>query len=365
MSDRKESIYMHWAKTARAAKYNLATSGVLPFPLKDLGITVDDMEINGSTIYGYEPLQTLLAAKIGVSPDCVAQSIGTSMANHLAMAGILEAGDEVLVEQPTYEPLLAVAKYLRANVKRFRREFDEEFRIEPEKIREQLTNKTKLIVLTNLHNPSGVFTPREVLLEVGKIARNAGARVLVDEVYLECSFPSFGSKISAFHLGNEFITTSSLTKAYGLSGLRCGWILAEPDLIRKFHRLNDLFSATPPHPAELLSVIALKQHPKIASRAKQLLDTNFAQMLKILDSVNYFLDVVRPPYGTIVFPRIKSGSTDEFLRVLREDYKTSVVPGSFFEMPDHFRLGIGCSTEDLRQGLENLQSVARILTQSR
>jgi aspartate/methionine/tyrosine aminotransferase len=114
-----------------------------------------------------------------------------------------------------------------------------------------------------------------------------------------------------------------------------------------------------------LSVIALKQHPKIASRAKQLLDANFAQMLKILDSVNYFLDVVRPPYGTIVFPRIKSGSTDEFLRVLREDYKTSVVPGSFFEMPDHFRLGIGCSTEDLRQGLENLQSVARILTQSR
>ena len=98
----KHSDYMHWAKTQSRARFNLATSGVAPFPLRELPIDLKELEINGDNSYGYAPLQQAIAAHHGVDPDCVVESAGTSMANHLAMAAILEPGDEVLIEHPAY-----------------------------------------------------------------------------------------------------------------------------------------------------------------------------------------------------------------------------------------------------------------------
>src|SRR5207245_6179251 len=117
----KHSDYMHWSKTQSRARFNLATSGVAPFPLRELPVNVAELEINGDNSYGYAPLQQAFAAHYGVDPDCVVESAGTSMANHLAMAAIIEPGDEVLIEHPAYGPILDIAHYLEANVKRFRR----------------------------------------------------------------------------------------------------------------------------------------------------------------------------------------------------------------------------------------------------
>jgi histidinol-phosphate/aromatic aminotransferase/cobyric acid decarboxylase-like protein len=98
-------------------------------------------------------------------------------------------------------------------------------------------------VITNLHNPTSALTPDSVLREIGDIARTIGALVLVDEVYLDAVYEE--TPRTPFHLGPEFVVTSSLTKVYGVSGLRCGWILARPELAWKMRRLNDLYSATP------------------------------------------------------------------------------------------------------------------------
>src|SRR4026207_717618 len=98
---------MNWAKTRSFAPFSLATSGVLHYPLKDLNINISDLEISGPTYYGYDPLLDQLARKCGVRRDCIAPAIGTSMANHLALAALLNEGDEILVEEPTYEPILA------------------------------------------------------------------------------------------------------------------------------------------------------------------------------------------------------------------------------------------------------------------
>src|SRR5437867_5019685 len=117
----KHSDYMHWSKTQSRARFNLATSGVASFPLCDLPVNLEKLEINGDDSYGYAPLQQAIAAHHGVDPDCVVESAGTSMAKHLPMAAILEPGDEVLIEHPAYGPILDVADYLQANVKRFRR----------------------------------------------------------------------------------------------------------------------------------------------------------------------------------------------------------------------------------------------------
>src|SRR5437762_13759866 len=101
------SEYMEWCKLCSHAKFNLATSGMLEFPLAQLPVRIDELEINGPSPYGYKPLLERLAAKCGVPEECCVYTIGTSMANFVALAALIEPGDEVLVEQPTYEPLLA------------------------------------------------------------------------------------------------------------------------------------------------------------------------------------------------------------------------------------------------------------------
>jgi aspartate/methionine/tyrosine aminotransferase len=188
---------------------------------------------------------------------------------------------------------------------------------------------------------------------VGEIARSVGARVLVDEVYLETLFHSRPE--TCVRLGAEFIATSSLTKAFGLSGLRCGWIVAEPELARRMWLLNDLFAATPVHPGERLSVLALQQLEKIAARAEALLNTNRILVNEFLDS-REDLETVRTEFGTIVFPRLRQDSADEFCELLRTKYETSVVPGRFFETPRYFRLGLGGDTEIVATGLDRLSA---------
>lgn len=292
-----------------------------------------------------------LADRYRVNRECVVTAAGTSFANHLALAALIEPGDEILMETPGYEPLLATAQFLGARVKRFPRRFESDFQVTAAEIEEHLSPQTKLIVITNLHNPTGVLTDMESAREIGELARKRNIRVLVDEVYLEMLFEELPQ--TAFHLGPEFVTTSSLTKGFGLSGLRCGWIIAEPKLAKSMWRLNDLFAATPVHAGERLSALALQQLPAIAKRSRARLDENRRLLNQFFDGRDD-LEVVRPPVGSIMFPRVKDESAEALIALLREKYETSVVPGRFFEMPAHFRVGLGGERETLVEGLDRL-----------
>jgi aspartate/methionine/tyrosine aminotransferase len=349
---------MLWAKTQGRAKFNLATSGVASFPLRELPVTIDQLEINGDSTYGFAPLQQAIAKKCGVDPDCVVAAAGTSMANHLAMAALLDPGDEVLIEQPTYELLTSTLLYLGATVKHFARTEESGYALDPREVRRVITRKTKLIVITNLHNPSSVLAPDSVLREIGGLARSVGARVLVDEVYLDAVYT--GTPKPSFHLGPEFVVTSSLTKVYGLSGLRCGWILAEPDLARAMWRLNDLFGSIPAHPAELLSVVALENLDQIRERARKIVETDRAVLEQFLDTQER-VSTPRTNFGTTAVMRLNKGDAEDFLSRMRTDYETSAVPGRFFGLPNHFRIGMGVDSAMFREGLRRIgQALATI-----
>ncbi|HVG35040.1 MAG TPA: aminotransferase class I/II-fold pyridoxal phosphate-dependent enzyme [Pyrinomonadaceae bacterium] len=345
------SPYQHWAKTRSQARFNLASSGVRNYPLSELPVKLEDLELSGPSLYGYEPLQEALAAKCDVAPECVVAATGTSMANHLVMAAIIEPGDEVLIEHPTYELLVTVAQYLGANVSRFMRNAGEGFQLDLEALERSVSARTRLIVLTNLNNPTGALTDEETLKRLGEIARGVGAHILIDEVYLEALFER--APRSAFHLGEEFVTTNSLTKVYGLSGLRCGWILATPELAERMWRLNDLFGVIPAHPAERLSLVALAHLDEIAERARKLLMTN-SRLLNSFFATRDELEWMAHSFGTTSFPRLRQGSVEDLCSLLGEKYETSVVPGRFFEMEQHFRIGIGGDTETLKEGLDRL-----------
>jgi aspartate/methionine/tyrosine aminotransferase len=344
------SSYMHWAKTSSTARFNLATSGLGNLKLRELRVSLDDLELTDGG-YGYEPLLRAIGSRYRVATESIVTAAGTTFANHLAVAALIKPGEEVLVEQPAYEPMLAAIQYLGAAVKRFPRSFENAFQVLPEQLERLVTRNTRLIVITNLHNPSGVLIDDSTLRAIGEIARRVGARVLVDEVYIETLFEE--TPRTSFHLGSEFVVTSSLTKTFGLSGLRCGWILAAPELARKMWLLNDLFAATPVHAGERLSVVAFQQLAEIGARSKQLLERNRRLLNDFLDT-RRDLETIRPQFGTVMFPRVRKGTAEELCRMLREQYETSVVPGKFFEMPEHFRIGISGETNQLSAGLERL-----------
>jgi aspartate/methionine/tyrosine aminotransferase len=346
------SEYMEWAKTRSQSRFNLASSGVAELPISALPVRLEDLELTGPSFYGYPPLQERLARKAGVDAGCVVAATGTSMANHLALAALLEPGDEALIESPAYGPLVDAASYLGAQIHRLPRRAGDAFAVDPADVEKALTPRTRVVVLSNLHNPSSALVDESTLRRVGAAAERVGARVLVDEVYLESLFER--APRSAFFLDPErFVITNSLTKVYGLGGLRCGWILADPLLAHRMWRLNDLFASVPPHATERLAIVALDHLAPVAARANALLDGNRAVLQAFLDE-RLDLDAAPLSAGMIAFPRLRQGSVDALCALLREKYETTVVPGRFFGLDEHFRVSYGCRPETLAGGLERL-----------
>jgi len=239
-------------------------------------------------------------------------------------------------------------------VKRFLRTEENGWAVDPGEIRRCVTAKTRLIVITNLHNPTSVLTPDAVLREIGDIARSVRALVLMDEVYLEAVYE--GTPRTAFHLGPEFLVTSSLTKVYGVSGLRCGWILARPDLAWKMRRLNDLYSATPVHPGELLSVAAFQHLNLLRDKARRIVEADRKLLREFLE-MQPKVSAVQTDWGTTSFLNLSrncGSNVDKFLERLRSEFDTSAVPGRFFAMPDHFRIGMGVNSKMFAEGLNRI-----------
>lgn len=354
----KSSDYALWATYHAAARYNLANSGILGCDLNDLPITMGDVALNGPNHEGYAPLKEAIAAKYGVSADQVVTAQGTSMANFLAMATVIERGDEVLIERPAYDPLLNASEYLGAKIKRFARSFENGYRIDVDEVKQLIAPRTRLIVITSPHNPSGVVVDQATLEQIGEIARDVGARVLVDEVYRDILFED--APPVAASLGPQFITTSSLTKGYGLHGLRCGWVLCEPELAERMRRLNDLFGVAGSMPSDALSVVAFRYLGKLEARTRAMIEPNMALVHEFLREHEDVLDCVVPPRSMIVFPRLKNHDDSEPLHDLLRRFETSIVPGKYFEAQRHFRLGFAVKTEDVDAGLRNLSKALRM-----
>jgi hypothetical protein len=302
-----------------------------------------------------------LTAKAGVPRDCVVYTLGASMANFVALTALVQRGDQVLVEHPTYDPVLAILNHLGADIRRFERRPEKGFRLGLGEVERRLTPQTRLVVLCNLHNPSSALSDDDTLRQVGAMADKVGARVLIDEVYLETLYDQPWK--SSFHLGSNFIVTSSLTKGYGLSGIRCGWILAQPDITKRMWEVIDFTYATPVHPAEHMAAIVLDNLGNIRDRARAILEPNRAL---VNDFLKQHPQIVCEPsqFGTTIFPRLRSGGAADFVHLSRERYETALVPGEFFEHPQHFRLGFCGTNETVRAGLDRLDAALTEFTKT-
>jgi aspartate/methionine/tyrosine aminotransferase len=348
--------YITWAKSLPHVAINLARSGIEPCPVSLLGLKASDLVASLPVKYGYGPLREAIAQRYGVARERVFPiSGGTSFANWIALATVLDGcghGAEVIVERPTYEPLLRIPQALGHRVRRFERRFEEQFDLDLDRCASLVTSRTRLAVVTNLHNPSGARIPMPTLTAMAALLARVGGFLLVDEVYLECVFGSRPE--SCVHAGPNVLTTNSLTKAYGLDGLRAGWILGPAALIARAGQINDLMTNNSVAPGEQMALAAFRHHRDLDRRAHALLDPNLARVRTFLARESRLRTVV-PRGGGIFFARLPTRiESDRLTDHLVRRYSTLVVPGRFFEAPRHVRVSYGCRPGRLARGLANL-----------
>lgn len=354
--------YMLWAKTRTPAEIDLAGSNLLSCTVEDLPGARDALQLTAPNDNGFTPLREAIAAHVGVHASRVVTATGCSGANFLTIAALVGAGDDVLVEQPGYDPLVGACALLGARVHRFGRPFARRFGIDLDEVRSKLTLRTKLIIVTTPHNPSGVCLDHETLTGLVALADSAGAHLLVDEVYLDAvnlAGTQSGQVPSASQLDGPIIVTNSLTKSYGLNGLRCGWAVAPPDLVNRLWRVRDLVEAVGSAVSDRMSAFAFTQMPRLRERTYAIVSANL-ELARGFASAQTRLALAAPPSATVLFPKLRDATdTDTFVRRLALEFGVAVAPGRYFDAPAHFRISLAGATAPLAEGLSRITAALR------
>jgi aspartate/methionine/tyrosine aminotransferase len=348
--------YMEWAKLKSRAAVSLNRSGAADWSLGDLGLSLEGLEINGDNPYGYPPLLEAIAARYGAKSENVVLTVGASQGIFFACAVLVDRGDRVLIEKPAYEPLLSCARAVGADILRIERRFENRYQIDPDEFKAALALRPKLVILTNAHNPTGALLAMDAILELASEARSAGAMVFIDEIYLEFAA---AEPATSFGLADNIFVGSSLTKVFGLSGLRCGWLLAPEPLASRMRRLVDYLFVEHVFIGEQIAARVFPVLDSIKNKNRPLIEQNLRTISEFIRQEKR-LEWVEPEAGIVCFPRTRGGLTGDALAgILHERFDTAVVPGSFFEDARHFRLGFGVGPDVLAQGLANIGSALK------
>jgi aspartate/methionine/tyrosine aminotransferase len=270
----------------------------------------------------------------------------------LVCSAVLKAGDQAILESPNYEPLYRCAQHAGAEIKMLERRFERGFQFDLEELERMVGRSTRAILLSNTHNPSGAATSPEKLQTAGQIARDYGATVISAEVYLDNAFTP-GLRPAA-SLGPNLVSIGSLSKVYGLGGLRIGWIVAGEPVLRRARQILDYLECELPAPSLRIAATALRKAPELVLRCQQIATRN----LKVVSEwVARRGDVqwIEPQGGTVAMVRLPAGVDSQVLaKLLQEKFSTLVVPGEFFYTRGQVRISYGMDEEILRQGLKNV-----------
>jgi aspartate/methionine/tyrosine aminotransferase len=304
-------------------------------------------------------LQTI-AQRYGVAPEHVVPTMGASGAITQILFALARPGDHVIVERPTYEPLHRVPEMLGLSVSRLERKFEERWAPLPDRLARLLTPKTRAVILSSLHNPSGVAVDSKTLAAIGEMAARVGAVVLIDEVYLDFDFDRSGEtrawRPAAVAIDNG-VSWSSTTKAFGFSALRAGWIVTrDRDAAQAFRLAANYFHVDPPLASLAMATQIMLRAPELQQLAAQAIEPARAIVDRWL-SEETRVAWVPPSAGQTGLVRLPDLTPDvAFTRHLRDAYDTRVVPGSMFEAPGTVRVSFNLPAEPLEQALANFSA---------
>lgn len=293
-----------------------------------------------------------LADKYKTGGENVVLTAGSSEANFLVYMAALSPGDKVIVERPGYPQFRSLATLVNAEIVDLPRRPENGFLPDVEEFKSLLDENVRLVVLTNLHNPSMALMPRDMMQQIVQAAADNGTLVLVDEVYIDHLKP--GDDYSAFELDDNVVVTNSLTKVYGLSGLRFGWAVGPQKLLSKMLDLIDIVDPELPTIAQNMAHRALENLARLRPAARRLHEQNWPIVREWADS-RADVDFFDPPGGITVWLRIDGISeTGNLSTVARNDYGVLVVPGEYFQSPGWLRVGYKVEPSAVREGLARL-----------
>ena len=332
--------YMAWAKAhSRKGGHQMLHSGMGVLPREILFDGPIHPPLEEVDPYGPRKTAERLAARFGLGGEEVFLSGGgSSMGLFLVCLALLERGDLVLAEIPGYQALHRVPLLAGARVEALPRPAGAGARVDQDALAQGLARGARMVLLTNLHNPTGVLLEEEELSALARTCARAGAVLVVDEVFSEF-LPPEGRPPFAYALHPGAVTLSSFTKAFGLGSLRAGWVLARPELVRRLEQMNDMVQvANPTLPFFVLD--------RVLEREKEIrawLEETLAPLEKAREELarSPLLDFPSPAGGVTLFPSFRGvPETGPLCRFLAEERGVHLVPGAFFGDPSRVRMGL-------------------------
>lgn len=343
-------------------RFNLSESSVADQSLGKLGLTVPDLTLLYGEHRGSVPLRTLITAGTGLVADDVLITAGAAGALFIVSTTLLRSDSHLVVVRPNYATNIETPRAIGCDITFVDLKYEDDFRLDATRIGAAITPRTQLISITCPHNPTGTMMTESELRELATLAGSRGCRLLVDETYRELAFE--GALPMAASLGDHVISVASLSKAYGVPGIRMGWVATKDAALR------ERFLAAKEQISICGSVIDEWIAEQILVRRDELLRKTLPEMRARRDLVaawiedEELLEWVRPRGGVVCLPRMRReppGGNPVFYERLLVTYGTYVGPGHWFEMPDsYFRLGYGWPTrEALQAGLAAISRAMR------
>lgn len=347
-------------------KYNLSESSVRDRALSDLRVELSDLLLLYGEHRGHQELLELIAAASRTDVADVLVTFGAAEALFIVATSLLDKGDELVVVRPNYATNIFTPRAIEADIRYLDLRFEDEWRIDVEALTDMITARTKYVSITVPHNPTGQVMPAADLHRLVDAVERAGCRLLVDETYREMTF---GEPLPvAATLSDRVVSVSSLSKTYGIPGIRTGWLVCrDPDLMETFLAAKEQIGICGSVVDEEIAFQTLQQRgswlPIVHTRIREALSTTRAWI-----GGEDLLEWVEPAGGVVCFPRIAPEApvdVDTFYRVLTEDFGTYVGPGHWFEQDRRFfRVGFGWPTVDeLRGGLAGISAAVRAAMQ--
>lgn len=342
---------------------NLAESSVADTPLRDLDVALDDLVLMYGDHAGRPGLRAAIAAGgAGLGPDDVLVTPGAAAALFIVHTSLLGPRDELVVIRPNYATNLETPRAIGAAVRHLDLRYRDGWSIDPDRVAELMTPRTRLVSVTNPHNPTGAVMPEASLRRIVELVEaHPRARLLVDETYREMTFG--GPLPLAATLSERAIGVSSLSKADGLPGIRMGWLMTrDHELLERFLAAKEQILITNSVVDEAIAEVALARRPERLPRIMTGIAAGLETVRGWLADQDLF-EWVEPRGGVVGFPRFRSDvqvDLDGFYRILLERHGTIVGPGHWFGQPRrYFRLGYGWPTAtELEQGLADLLASA-------
>lgn len=347
---------------------NLSESSVKDAHLKDLKLDLQELVLLYGEHRGLLALREQVAAMYpGVHPDEVLITPGAAAALFILHTALLEKGDHIVVQHPNYSTNLETPRAIGCELTRWRLGFEQRFAADPGWLDGQVHSRTRLISITTPHNPSGqVLTPVDLEAIVERTLLNQ-AYLLVDETYRDICYTAQAPLAAS--LAPHVISVSSLSKAYGLPGIRIGWIICQDKtLMEQCLAAKEQILICNSVVDETIALQLLQQREswldKMRSRAQEHLG-----ILSQWINQQSWLEWIEPEGGVVCFPRFKAeyrehpqikACLERFYHILLDKHKTFVGPGHWFEMPDSYlRIGYAWpDAENLRAGLEAIEASA-------